>query len=216
MIRRQQTLRRPRLPAQQIFDDRRPVRRIRQSLPHLALRQNRIIEIERQISQHCPRLLLAATSPCSFASVTTMSGVRELIVASAEPLRSSSARTIASGTIRNAQPLDFRRAAKIILIALQDDFFIRRRAHKSKRPRPNRMLRHLRSRPARHDSDSRRRKIPQQRRVRFAQMEHDGGVIGCLDGGHQLEGLRLGVFTAPERMESNVNFTSAEVSGRPS
>ncbi len=49
MVRRQKTLGGPCLPAQEVPDHRGAVGRVGQRLPHLAVRQNRIVEIESDV-----------------------------------------------------------------------------------------------------------------------------------------------------------------------
>src|ERR1700684_3657690 len=56
MIWRQQARRQPRLPSQQILDDRFAVSRVGQCPPNIALRQQRVFEIERDIRKRRARL----------------------------------------------------------------------------------------------------------------------------------------------------------------
>ena len=74
------------------------------------------------------------------------------------------------------------------------------------------MLRDFLARAARHDSDARPRQVPQERRVRLAQMEHHRASSGASIDSTVRNAPRFGVFTEPDenRVERELHVGGSE------
>ena len=146
-----------------------------------------------------------------------MSPGSALISTSAEPLRSSSARVVASGTTLKRTLASLRGLAPVLIVALDQHLAIRRLGDEAERPGADRMPRQFFARAGGHNADRSVGEVPEQCRIGFLEPDDHGEFVGSFDPVDVAVGAGLWRSAAlPFSRESSVHFTSAEVIGRPS
>ena len=104
---------------------------------------------------------------------------------------------------------------EILVISFENHIVVLLRADEAERPVPiGRSPKSPRTPQARFRPSP--RNDPQESGIRLAQMKDHGGRVRSFNGLNHGKGSPLGRVTVPSRIESNVYFTSAEVSARPS
>src|SRR5487761_11077 len=100
----------------------------------------------------------------------------------------------ANERIRNdaeADTLERRRAAKIIWVALDDDFLVRCHADEAKGTRADGMLREVRTGILRDNADGLARAVQEERRIGYTKVKNNGPGIGRGDGVDELDRTAL-------------------------
>ncbi len=105
-----------------------------------------------------------------------------------------------------------RSLAPVFVIAVYDDFLIQFGAGKTEWPGTNRMLGDFRAAAIGHNSHGGSGKVPQQRGIRFLQVEDHRRIIGGINAGDETVGGRLGTanLALQQRIESPLHVARSQ------